>query len=376
MKIWSLILAGLLVVAVAGSATAQTLPGNYAHSLRFTSGDKAQSGLLVGTAVAGSLWGQFGMEFAGPTVVTSFTIQQLTGSGYGTMQTLYVWADGVRVGTLTLPNQHAKQTVNFADYLTDPNLGLKDMNNQPLSSISATWLTLTYKGAWAGSGSIGGIAGYSFGGPSTRVDNNPNINAIASRIEKVETTNAFTSTSWEPNGTGTNKGNVIDGFLYDNANGVAWSKNDTTDRSLIITYNNPETISSIGLCFLLGSPSRSTPKEVTISGSKEGQSVTVKLNLDLLQYNRYDLTMTQTEWDQLANTEWLTRSDDGLVSFVNTKSLTLTFPTGTANWNAGDTYCVLGEFQAFKYHQGYIPEPTTMTLLALGGLALLRRRAR
>jgi len=137
-----------------------------------------------------------------------------------------------------------------------------------------------------------------------------------------------------------------------------WKTDETGERSVTVDYGNnrPEFIGTIGLGFAGDWYYRDCPKWVIVTDGVISE--TIDIFAAACQYGRYELT----------------------TGFANPKSLTLIFPewTGTAedadNWwlnSGGPSYFGLSEFQAFA---SVIPEPMTMSLLALGGLALLRRR--
>ena len=150
---------------------------------------------------------------------------------------------------------------------------------------------------------------------------------------------------------------LINGKIIDAEKYFTRGLNTTERDAFTVTYNPnalPEAINVIGLAFGTGdSPSRDCPKWVTISDGVFTE--TIMISEVSTQYCRYELKHT----------------------FLNPASLTITMPpaagdaTDAANWwILGDKNYSVSEFQAFYV----VPEPLTMTLLAAGGLAMLRRR--
>jgi len=80
----------------------------------------------------------------------------------------------------------------------------------------------------------------------------------------------------------------------------------------------------------------------------------IPVHFDTIFKNTASLKLTFPEWIDLDESGWQAKNGDNW--WINT--------SGTSG------YFGLSEFQAFAA----IPEPATMTLLALGGLAMLRRR--
>ena len=175
---------------------------------------------------------------------------------------------------------------------------------------------------------------------------------------------------------------VVNGNLfatYDNGS-VMWTQPGNVlsstglDRSVTVSYgkdgeggNISHYIGSIGISLTADNAGRIAPKYVIITGgTSAGQTCYEEVPLDplLILYNRYDLL--EACWANHA-VEWLK----------------IEFPNGTDAYTGfgsywGGThplYLGLSEFQAFA-HPNPIPEPATMSLLALGGLALLRQRKR
>ena len=366
MRHWTIVLAGLAAVAVAGSAMAVTvydLPDlSKTGVLRASTTWSPPGGWPTDRARCGFLEGglrtSFGAEFAGPTTVTSLTIEQPP--GIGVIKTLRVYADGVWVGTLSLPNDVSRQTYEFADYL-------KDLSGQPLSSVPATWgLVLVGDMSWSWSGGTLGLTYYAFNGtPYVGESVNPNLHTTGGVVSGFDAKNVYRSGTYPLN---PNAGaDVTNGILNNSFDPrTCWMRNDFpesatagTEQSFTVFYNDPQTVASIGLAFMDdGVSTRGSPNWVTISGSQEGQEVRIDLDAVLRQYNRYDLT----------------DGDGNPVIFEDTEWLKITLPPpDSANYVAADNIVSLLEFQAFQFATSYIPEPATMSLLALGGLAMLRR---
>ena len=303
--------------------------------------------------------GRFGAEFAGPTVVESFSILQDTAY---CIKDLDVYADGQFIGTVTMTNTgyNVTQTVHFADF--------NDGNGKPMQ-IEATWVTLvvtsshaTNPGAWWKNITF-------YGDPATTTQVNLNKGIANSNIS---VTGPIAS------GYMGVLNRVVDGNLTNTSNAsgslgdaIAWVANpgNTDDCSLTIRYNSvQETIGSVGIALGGTSEAYYAPKWVTIRGETAAGdivSANITLNADLILYNRYDLPE----------------------GFDNIVGLTIAFPLtsdtdqwytsfdSTFNPETSTFRFALAQFQAFgDTIAPRIPEPATMSLLVLGGLALLRRR--
>jgi hypothetical protein len=149
-------------------------------------------------------------------------------------------------------------------------------------------------------------------------------------------------------------GRTHNGFLAGDygSNGVLWGA-DQNGKSLGLTatYDEVQTIGSIGLAFGSDGANRYGPAAITVIGTDEDgdliASMIIPINAECALYGRYTL------------------SDD----FVDVKHLTVEFVV--PDNMPGDGWIGIYEFQAFTR---VIPEPATMCLLALGGLAMLKRR--
>ncbi|MCL2700727.1 MAG: PEP-CTERM sorting domain-containing protein [Phycisphaerae bacterium] len=360
-------LMAVAVAAIGFSAHAATLTGNLTGGYNNPGwAGQGNPGLINGAAKAGDAsGGRLGIEFAGPTLVESFTIAQVDEGGRRRIALLDVYADGQYIGQIELTDTCAAQTVYFADF--------------GIENLQATWLTLVVPnvtGSLHGNGDPnGGPAGFSFGGtayvsadPSNDVYRNLNAGIKASNITVVNTlTGAY-------NGAAARE-TLTDGkLLAADTSNVFWQRGEFVhfdagqaekEHALTIAYDAAQTVASVGIAFA-GDKGRDIPRWVVISGYNSTTDTLYSERIDfdvednptlalLIQYGRYDLPTVFEDVD------WLK----------------LTFPPsdGTsadaANWwlNGDQNFGVV-EFQAF----GVIPEPATMTLLALGGLALLRRR--
>ena len=156
-----------------------------------------------------------------------------------------------------------------------------------------------------------------------------------------------------------------DAIFFDGPGSENGKKNDVKGGEvvgLVATYTTGQSIGSVGLGFAGDAGDRITPDTVTIIATffdperapveltiniKEGLVDGEKVYTDISQYARYDLD----------------------ARFVDVETLTLKIVMPSGNYG----YLGVTEFQAFRYDWP-IPEPATITLLALGGLAMLRRR--
>ncbi|MCL2700914.1 MAG: PEP-CTERM sorting domain-containing protein [Phycisphaerae bacterium] len=130
-----------------------------------------------------------------------------------------------------------------------------------------------------------------------------------------------------------------------------------TLAGLTATYLTPQTIGSIGLGFAGDGADRTLPDTFTIIGTFANGETT---SMDF--YVKGDFVDGQ--WEASDATQYMRFTLDE--TFVDIVSLTLSIPMPDGNYG----YLGITEFQAFAV----VPEPATMTLLALGGLTLLRRR--
>jgi hypothetical protein len=156
---------------------------------------------------------------------------------------------------------------------------------------------------------------------------------------------------------------VNDGVLHTRVS--YWVRDDAED-TLTMTYRSAqESIGSIGLGVTGDAHDRDAPMWVYVTATfSNGKTSTQRIDLrgEMLSYGRYELP-------------------DG--PFYDVMSLTLTMPLGADDpdneyfvkdnwWLFGDKNYGFTQFQAFAGPP--IPEPLTLTLLAAGGLAVLRRR--
>jgi len=148
----------------------------------------------------------------------------------------------------------------------------------------------------------------------------------------------------------TNNGDLVGNY---STNGILWNDSHNGQTvELIATYENVQTLGSIGLAFAGDDANRYCPALVTVIGTDENNKVIatmedIPISIESALYGRYAL------------------SDD----FVDVKHLILQFMVKDV---PNGKWVGVHEFQAFGRP---VPEPATMSLLALGGLALLRRRA-
>ena len=370
-----------------------------------------------------------GSAFAGPTLVESVTITQMyDGYNRNLAKSFDVYANGELVGTVTLAdlrvgrdvppapvapvaptdpdapdyaellavyhNQKAEYDVLQAAYVaamhdirgaqTAPIL---NSGGQPVT-VTATWLTLVLREQYAVSDPWTVIGGMSFSGT-------PNVGPAETNL------NAGRSFDFVGNSGvhGYDGRTVIDGNLFSSLNNAEslfydnYSQHQNTEQSFTVFYDkddgaggvlaDPQRVGSVGIAFLDNYGNRSIPKWVIISGSEAGQRLLVEIDFDQGQYNRYDHGWLVDAAGEIIG--------DGMLAFESvfssTAFLKLTFPEWTgvgdsANWwLGGSEWFGLTEFQAFatsipraSVALVAVPEPATMTLLALGGLAMLRRR--
>jgi len=185
-----------------------------------------------------------------------------------------------------------------------------------------------------------------FGAESLGNDKDVNLNS-----QSFGTMMSFSAGTPAPNfgsAERTNNGDLVNNY---GSNGVLWAASHAGKTiELTATYEDLQTIGSIGLAFAGDDGNRYSPASITVVGTdKDGELIAtmdIAINAESALYGRYAL------------------NDD----FVDVKYLTLQFVVPLDIPGTG--YIGIHEFQAFAP----IPEPATMSLLALGGLALLRRR--
>ena len=359
--------------------------------------------------------GRFGAEFDGQTLVTSVNIgQQLSNNSVRQkIEWMNVYANGVLVGEVKLADTYAAQP-NMPIWAvgTKAQLAVDPMATPVQVHVTATWLTFVvtsqYKATGANNFAAGGQISYgtytdktptgllSYSG--TGLLNGTPADTLHSKNLNLKTSVQATTMVVPTNlsyGSG-KQFNVVDGRLVaanSTDDSIYWSRGGAGSgtlgaQSLTVYYDGLETVRSVGIG-LAGDGSagaqwvRDTPRWVIISGGTgmsgsetELYNAKIWLTPELVQYNRYDLM----DWD-------------AKVDFAGIEWLRITFPTSTSNnnaqtspdledwWIGSNRDFGLNEFQAFDYYkpQGFatpIPEPATMSLLVLGGLALLRRRGR
>jgi len=292
-------------------------------------------------------YGQFGAEFAQTSWVDSLTIHQYSADDRKPIKTCEVWANGVYLGDVTLADAY-QQTVDFTAY---------DWYRPILANYMTLVVKSHYTDGHAGA-SDAGLVSYSFNGTATgAVEVNLNQSA-------VRTTNAVTYTGgWTPADTGPWGWDVVrNGSLFTTHRdaspdtGYVYCNHNVSDMSVTVWYDAPQSIGSIGLAVAGGEQygDRDLPYYVTVIGSEDGQEAIIDLNGWLTQYNRYDLPEAFA---------------------AGTEFLTILYPNHSSDWGWGgdSNYCLI-EFQAFAGKVVPIPEPLTMSLLVLGGLALWRRK--
>jgi len=330
--------------------------------------------------------GRFGVEFAESYIVESMTLSQAVfynayGSEAALVKDLDVYANGKFVGTITLETSSwaagttnpFTQTVSFADSLRDRS------GNLVTTPIEATWITCVIQSLQPYTGRYMAPEdwhprGLSFDGVSGQQSAPMNLHGGLSS-DRVTVTSGGVSTV----------GGIADRLVDGDLLSVDPSPNITPrpaenwvnfggagENSVLVNYDGSKNVTSVGIALDGHYRDNSAPKWVVISGGVGDEVVgeyRVELDPEQIQYNRYDggyaiingqLGEFASFADVLKDVEWLK----------------LTFPsTDNANDWYGGAGCGLVEFQAFGTSGvGGLPEPLTMSLLTLGGLAMLRRR--
>jgi len=334
-------------LAVCGSNASKEY-GGYAVPLGgFNSLDSYNCfGLVRGEVKVGNpAYGQFGAQWAGPVEVSTLTLQMWDDPGRKIPAIIYLYTSAdPKVAPIEIP------------YPLDRGLREIDLTQynggKPILCANSYLLAVvqTMHPNTGGDGNFG-IVSYGFeatvAGPA-----DPNLNH-----KDLGTT---------PSGTGmyTGTGNlnmVNDGVLHA---GVSYWVRDGAEDTLTMTYSTAqESVGSIGLGVTGDAHDRDCPMWVNVTATfSNGKTATQRIDLrgEMLAYGRYDLP-------------------EG--PFYDVVKLTLTMPKGVDDpdndyfvkdnwWLYGDINYGFTQFQAFAA----VPEPMTLTLLAAGGLALLRRR--
>ena len=427
MKYGKILAAGLVLVAlvtVASSAMAQsplidTTPGNYGGSgngywrtggmwLSGGYGGSPKMGYMVpppGNFLGSIIGVGWGFAYDQVTEVSSFTFKpdpKGEADGRWLVKELEVYANGKSVGTIYLEDTWAEK-----EYLIYNSAGQQ-------IAVTANWVTLVPRAWYVKSSGYFPVTEFYFNG-TAKGPAETSIHLDRALVDpgkvKYETSGLYN------NGAGMSGAKMVDGILASSADtdSVFWDYNsaDTTGKWLTVYYDTEDnvgvTVQSVGISLFANNDGRFAPKWVKITGSDvNGPEAIVWLGrvenmyssitdkdeqeryarfygfylpngeLDeekafadhidgvLTQYDRYDLV----------------DKDGNPVIFSNITSLTITFPApnDTGAWWGTGSYYGVTEFQAFTLPTPtevgirVIPEPATMTLLALGGLALLRRR--
>ena len=380
----TLLLAAIASAMVAGSVTAEPLSFNLTGGGAYRGNEGAPLGFFDGPVygvnygVEGRPTGRLGAEFTGPTQVTSITIERLGITAHDQnnrqpIKSFDVYADGSKapVATIVVPStDKGPQEALIRDRVT----------GEPIT-ITATWLTLiptakyTHVDGDPDKPSFGdvnsAVVSLGFNGtPHAGPPVNPNLNSSTLGLVKD-----VTFENLGPGG-GNNKSIPVDGKLHESNDGDAcfWRFGDKVgddffglgvEQSLTIHYDaeNPvEIIASVGIALLSNAYDRIAPRWVEISAN-DGQSEIIYLDGNQLHYNRYDLENAFVDVEWLKITFPFTEEGEAL----DYENDWWSRPPGVHSFG-------LVEFQAFAFAQHPVPEPATMALLALGGLALLRRR--
>jgi len=294
--------------------------------------------------------GFLGAEFYGPTYVDSFIITQ-TSDTRPRIQNMDVYFDGQKVGAITLPN-NSWQTQEV------------DLGALCTANFNPTWVTLVATSFYS-TGANAGVQSFSFTGTA--------VKAVDTPVDNVNLNAGKTATASGYIWTWSNTSFVTDGNLIgDYTQGTVWHKDgedgingQKAERSVTVNYGGElHNIGRVGIALITGQScdaNRGSPIQVTISGGIYGDggkevelcSETITLS-SLIQYDRY--TLNKPEWE-LNKVGWL--------------KIEFPMSNDASDWYYLNNYFGLAEFQAFAKP---IPEPVTMSLLALGGLAMLRRR--
>ena len=306
-------------------------------------------------AGAGSpAWSQFGAEWDGPVDVWSATITMSPETGRNRIKELWVY---------TSPTADPIKVPVFADKLTEDGLDVTYMvdfaalNGGSPIRADQSYLMFVIKDTHGSGAYHIGIQNFSFvAAPTGPPDVNVNLNAKMQQAGGL----IYHGTSYAKPEV-TNNGRI---GTWDSPEATYWSTGEGEAASLTALYGDPikpdKAIGSIGLGFSGDRDERACPQWVIVtaefSDGTFSEGIRVDIPSDTSQYGRYT-------FDPIYKLN------------CDIVSLTITMPPAVAgNWYGyadGAGHFGITEFQAFAVP---VPEPATMSLLALGGLALLRRR--
>ena len=339
-----LVVMGVLVSVIVPAGAAQV--GDPMDPLSLT-GSRTYSNYTGQNEFYTCLWragapamGQLGAEWAGPVELWSLTVTQLP-AGRDQLKTLWLYTSPTTYYVIpfdaTEAGQQGEQVIDLAA-----------LNGGKPVLAERSYVTLVVKDSYPGGDGNMGVVSYGFDarwiGPADVNVNHSETGTVMSQTGGYDINSAVPIYAVPSR---TNDGLIAAGG---GSQGTFWRMSEDEPASLTATYLTPQTVGSIGLAFAGDEKTRNCPKWVTVSDGL-GNSEIVYIDETLTQYGRYELSGP----------------------FVDILSLTVTMPpTDGDNWwiNDGGTTFGITEFQAFAA----IPEPVTMSLLALGGLAMLRRR--
>ncbi|MCL2700510.1 MAG: PEP-CTERM sorting domain-containing protein [Phycisphaerae bacterium] len=284
--------------------------------------------------------GFFGAQWDGPVEVYTLSLTQLVDAGRQRPDVIYLYTDTNPANYIEIDLPATwwdETTIQGKDMVID----LTAFNGgKPILANNSYLLMAVQTMHPGGNDSNFGVLSYGFeaiaAGPA---DVNFNRDAI-----DVEFVGAYWNNPWR-----TNDGRVA---TYGSDTLTYWDR-EAPVNSLIVTYGEPQTIGSIGLALVGDANNRDCPKWVMIVPDGDlSRAQQIWIQEGMSAYGRYELPGGP---------------------MVGVTELTLLMPPGddADAWVIrGDKYYGITEFQAFAP----VPEPATMTLLALGGLAMLRRR--
>ena len=356
---------GVVSTKLGGLVASNTVePWGYIRSNLADSNDPFSQGLGKSNGTG------LGYMFSAPAEVVSMNItladeeakQGFYNANTRAIDGFWVYANGSPV-----PVGMVKWNKSLGDWGTQNNLPIWNLQGTQQITVTANWVTVAPFGtAFDTINRVAPVTELSFNGAAyVPTGGGPNLPH-----------NFITPVSAAVLSNGANCPLLIDGVLHgsDNNPSYFWHSTVTGRQGFAITYaSGGVNVQSVGFA-LFGNEggNRVAPECVTILGYKPGStladySADVYLNDVQTYYNRYDLK----------------DSDGAPIVFAGVSRLEILFPESSssawldkpanANWYYG-----LTEFQAFSNtvpnaFTTNVPEPATMSLLALGGLALLRR---
>ena len=290
---------------------------------------------------------QFGVMWDGPVEISSFTLTQAPDDIRQRPHWISLYISPTEcIGTFELADTQDAQTITFPPVLAKNAYVMVVVENRGDDYPSALWREdNTTSGNYASWGVMDCTFAATPKWPGGIADVNVNLTATISSSRGPDYS-AVSGFGCLADGVIVNTDYLETPFWY-------WAQSGALE--LTATYATAQAIGSIGLGFVGDPYDRAYPEYVDVYVTYDDNSTSdwIHIPLDGFAFTQY----------------WRYEFD---APFENVQSLTVVLPTGVDGaWQGTDSFFGLTEFQAFAPR---VPEPATMALLTLGGLAMLRRR--